>query len=87
MFNTDNPREDKSKLIDAVACSFASCRDEGEYQVVKMCVVEFFTAINIPDHEAVDILLSAAGNCAQADDCIDELVEEFGGIFQSGDDK
>jgi hypothetical protein len=60
MFDIDNPSDDKAKLIDAVACSFASCQTEGEYQVVKMCIVEFFSAINIPDDEAVDILLSAA---------------------------
>ena len=83
-FDVDNMNEEKSALIDAVACSFSSCRTEGEYQVVKMCIVEFFSAINVPDQEAVDILLSAAGNCAEADDCIDELVEEFGGIFVDG---
>lgn len=86
MFDIDNPSDDKAKLIDAVACSFASCQTEDEYQVVKMCIVEFFSAINIPDDEAVDILLCAAGNCAEADECIDELVEEFGGIFQ-GDEE
>nr|DAH84935.1 MAG TPA: hypothetical protein [Caudoviricetes sp.] len=78
MFDIDNPSDDKAKLIDAVACSFASCQTEGEYQVVKMCIVKFFSAINIPDDEAVYVLLSAAGNCAEADECIDELVEEFG---------
>lgn len=85
MFDIDNPSDDKAKLIDAVACSLTSCQTEGEYQVVKMCIVEFFSAINIPD-EAVDILLSAAGNCAEADECIDELIEEFGGIFH-GDEE
>ncbi|QZB88766.1 hypothetical protein seszw230L_19 [Salmonella phage seszw] len=86
MFDIDNASDDKAKLIDAVACSLASCQTEGEYQVVKMCIVEFFSAINISDDEAVDILLSAAGNCAEADQYIDELVEEFGGIFQ-GDEE
>lgn len=46
MFDIDNPSDDKAKLIDAVACSFASCQTEGEYQVVKMCIVEFFSAIS-----------------------------------------
>lgn len=39
MFDIDNPSDDKAKLIDAVACSLASCQTEGEYQVVKMCIV------------------------------------------------
>ena len=82
MFDIDNPSDDKAKLIDAVACSFASCQTEGEYQVVKMCIVEFFSAINIPDDEAVDILLSAAGSCAEADECIDELVEDLAAFFR-----
>ena len=86
MFDVDNPSYDKRKLTDAVACSLISCRNYGEYEAVKMCIVEFFSAICIPDEEAVDVLLNAAGNCAESDEIIDELVEEFGGIFH-GDEE
>lgn len=87
MFDVDNPREDKAKLIDAVSCSLANCLHEQEYQAVKLCIVEFMSAIEVPDEEVVDILLSAAGMSADADDVIDELVEEFGGVFQGGESK
>jgi hypothetical protein len=80
MFDVDNPQDDKAKLTDAVSCSLASCLHDAEYQAVKMCIVEFFTAICIPDEEAVEVLLNAAGNCAESDEIIDELVEEFGGV-------
>lgn len=39
MFDIDGPSDDKARFIDAVACSFAPCQTEGEYQVVKMCIV------------------------------------------------
>lgn len=87
MFNVDNPAEDKAKLIAAVSCSLASCLHEQDYQAVKLCIVEFMSAIEVPDEEVVDILLSAAGMSADADEVIDELVEEFGGIFQGGESK
>lgn len=85
MFDVDNPAEDKAKLIAAVSCSLANCLHEQEYQAVKLCIVEFMSAIEVPDEEVVDILLSAAGMSAEADEVIDELVEEFGGIFQNGE--
>lgn len=87
MFNFDNPAEDKAKLIAAVSCSLANCLHEQEYQAVKLCIVEFMSAVEVPDEEVVDILLSAAGISADADEVIDELVEEFGGVFQGGESK
>jgi hypothetical protein len=45
------------------------------------------SAIEVPDEEVVDILLSAAGMSADADEVIDELVEEFGGVFHGGESK
>lgn len=87
MFNVDTPAEDKAKLITAVSCSLANCLHEQEYQAVKLCIVEFMSAVEVPDEEVVDILLSAAGISSDADDVIDELVEEFGGVFQGGESK
>lgn len=85
MFDVDNPKEDKAKLIAAVSCSLANCLHEQEYQAVKLCIVEFMSAIEVPDEEIVDILLSAAGMRAEADDVIYELVEDFSGIFWNGE--
>lgn len=87
MFNVDTPAEDKAKLIAAVSCSLENCLHEQEYQAVKLCIVEFMSAVEVPDEEVVDILLSAAGISSDADDVIDELVEEFGGVFQGGESK
>lgn len=87
MFDVDNPAEDKAKLIAAVSFSLANCLHEQQYQAVKLCIVEFMSAIEVPDEEVVDILLSAAGMSVEADDVIDELVEKFGGIFQGDEDE
>lgn len=77
MINQECIRELKGKLVDAVRCSYSMCADAGEYDVVSGAIVEFFTAINLDDSDAVDVLKDASGMCVDSDDCIDKLIEAF----------
>lgn len=70
-------RDLKAKLVDAVRCSYSMCADSGEYDVVSSAIVEFFTAINLDDSDAIDVLRRASGMCVDSDDCIDKLIEAF----------
>lgn len=67
----------KLKLQDAVNCSLYACQDAEQRELVKLTIVEFFSAIGMDDSDYVEVLSNCGGLDADTDDAVDELIKEF----------
>ena len=70
-------KDAKDRLRDAFACSFIECDTNRDYRIVMQAMVEIFTALNLSADDVRYISSSADGNCAEADDVIDQLIAIF----------
>ncbi|EOC1277716.1 hypothetical protein ACTV2B_001673 [Cronobacter turicensis] len=66
------------RLTGAVSAVFSQCIQENEYYVAQLAVAEFLVAVDLSPDDAIEVMQRAQGMDAMTDDCLDELIGDFG---------